>query len=62
MLFINESYCKGCDLCIDFCPKKVLEKQHGKAIIANEEACIKCGICERICPDFAISLRSDKNE
>ncbi|HAG44536.1 MAG TPA: ferredoxin [Clostridium sp.] len=62
MLYINKNFCKGCGLCVDFCPKKVLIKSLGKAEIAQEEHCIKCGICENICPDFAIHLRSDKDE
>lgn len=62
MLYINESFCKGCGLCVDLCPKKVLEKSLGKAKVANEASCIKCGMCENICPDFAIHLRGNNNE
>jgi len=25
---INEDYCKGCNLCIEVCPKKVFEKSN----------------------------------
>lgn len=62
MLYINEKFCKGCGICIDLCPKKVLEKNSGKAIVVRENQCIKCGICENSCPDFAINLRGDKDE
>ncbi|MBU5591504.1 4Fe-4S binding protein [Clostridium sp. MSJ-4] len=62
MLYINESFCKGCSLCVESCPKKVLEQELGKVRIVNEENCIECGICENICPDFAIHLRRDKHE
>ncbi|WP_040327441.1 4Fe-4S dicluster domain-containing protein [Clostridium ihumii] len=62
MIYINEKWCKGCGLCVDSCPKKVLGKQQLKAIVINEESCIKCHICENICPDFAIHVRGDRNE
>lgn len=62
MVYINETWCKGCELCIDNCPKKVLGKKNMKAIVIQEKECIKCGICENICPDFAINIRRDSDE
>ena len=39
--------CKGCGICVAFCPKKVLAiDELGKVIIVNPEACIACGQCE----------------
>jgi len=49
-------WCKACNLCIAFCPKKVLEPDRdGKPVIAHPEACNQCGICWLHCPDFAIT-------
>ncbi len=62
MLYVNENFCKGCGICVDFCPKKVLEKNLEKVEIVREKDCIKCGLCEDMCPDFAIHLRRDDNE
>lgn len=62
MVYIKKEYCKGCQLCIYFCPKEVLSISLGKAIVENPDLCINCGICEKICPDFAITLRGGKNE
>lgn len=62
MIYIQDNWCKGCGLCIDTCPKDVLEEKFMKAIVVREENCIKCGICENICPDFAIHVRSHKDE
>lgn len=60
---IIEYRCKECELCINICPKKVLEKSNKLNIrgyyvpkVANPEACIGCKLCENICPDFAIFI------
>lgn len=54
---INEKWCKGCGICIAFCPAKVLvAREDGKAAVANIEACTRCGLCELRCPDYAISV------
>ena len=47
--------CKGCGICVEFCPKKVLELDKlGKICVAHPEDCIACGQCELRCPDYAI--------
>ena len=60
-IFVDGEICKGCQLCIHFCPKKVFEvgeevNYKGFIIpkIAHKDQCIKCKICELICPDLAI--------
>ncbi|WP_416197948.1 MAG: 2-oxoglutarate ferredoxin oxidoreductase subunit delta [Sporanaerobacter sp.] len=56
VLHINKSWCKGCGICVAFCPKNVLELKNGKVNIKDLDACIKCGQCEMRCPDYAIYL------
>ena len=60
---LNEARCKGCELCITFCPKKVLKladhmnaKGYHPAMLADEENCISCGTCARMCPDAVIEV------
>lgn len=53
---IIEKYCKGCHICIEYCPTKVLEMKGIVASVKNLEACIKCMQCELRCPDFAIRV------
>jgi 2-oxoglutarate ferredoxin oxidoreductase subunit delta len=53
---IIERYCKGCHICVEFCPANVLEMQGFMAVVKNLEACIKCMQCELRCPDFAIKV------
>ncbi len=55
---INREWCKGCEICVAFCPKEVLEMDDdGKALWAHPENCISCGLCELRCPDIAIELK-----
>lgn len=53
-LVLNAAWCKGCGICVAFCPKNVLDIQGEKAIIKNESDCVYCGQCEQRCPDYAI--------
>ena len=56
-LILNTLWCKGCGICVAFCPRKVLEMKHEKAVIVDIKACIKCANCERRCPDYAIYVQ-----
>lgn len=54
---VYPDWCKGCGICVAFCPKQVLVLgPDGKAGVVNEEACVNCGFCEPHCPDFAIMV------
>ncbi|MTI67798.1 MAG: 4Fe-4S dicluster domain-containing protein [Firmicutes bacterium] len=55
-LIINKKWCKGCGICVNFCPKDVLELKNGIVNVKDESSCIKCGLCELRCPDYAIYL------
>ena len=54
--------CKGCGICVEFCPFHVLEmdstgfnaKGYHPPIATNREKCSGCDICGMYCPDFAI--------
>lgn len=59
---VNEERCKGCDLCVDYCPTHVLRLSdrrnslnHHVVELFDEPGCIGCAICARVCPDMAIT-------
>ena len=57
-LEVKQEWCKGCGICVAFCPKQVLAlDEHEKIFIKNGDDCIRCGQCEMRCPDYAIYLK-----
>lgn len=53
---INERLCKGCGICIDFCPTNVLELKGSVVSVKDLAACTRCQLCDLRCPDFAIQV------
>ena len=59
---VNHNRCKGCGLCVDVCPKKIIlldksvlnAKGYHPAIVSDMEQCIGCAMCALMCPDCAI--------
>ncbi len=56
-LVIEPSWCKGCGICVAFCPVKALEIVGEKARLKEDNNCVLCGQCEMRCPDYAIYLK-----
>jgi len=54
---IREDECKGCGLCIDACPQRVLEpsgrlnRMGYRSTCYQGAGCIACGICFYACPE-----------
>lgn len=59
MVHINADLCKGCGLCVKFCPRNILQIGQSvntlgyQAVIKNENSCTGCGNCYYICPEPA---------
>jgi 2-oxoglutarate ferredoxin oxidoreductase subunit delta len=59
-LCINSEWCKGCGICVQFCPTKVLEMdENQKACVVRPEDCICCKSCEYRCPDLAVEVETE---
>ena len=61
-LVMDVERCKGCGLCIKFCPRKALVSSDTlnrrgyripRAVAAD---CVQCGICYSVCPDNVFEL------
>ena len=60
--FVTER-CKGCGICVRFCPKGVLqitERNQSAVAPGRERDCIACGQCEMRCPDYAIFVTREE--
>lgn len=53
---VKSNWCKGCNICVSFCPTKVLALEKNVCVPVNPDKCIGCQMCELRCPDFAISV------
>jgi 2-oxoglutarate ferredoxin oxidoreductase subunit delta len=60
-VYIDRERCKGCGLCVEFCPTKVLvlDKRLNRLgyhppLVEKPLACTGCDLCGWYCPDFAI--------
>jgi len=60
---IDQELCKGCELCLTFCPKTVIATR-GKVNSAGyvpmsfdkNGDCTGCGVCALVCPEVAIEV------
>ena len=60
---IEKDRCKGCELCVHFCPKGCIsmsEGFNGKGYrftsFEKKTECTGCAICALVCPDVAIEV------
>ncbi len=62
-VYIIPDRCKGCRICVELCPRDVLEistAQNTKGYhfpqikMGKEHSCVHCEFCTMVCPEFAI--------
>ncbi|HEX3038107.1 MAG TPA: 4Fe-4S binding protein [Oscillospiraceae bacterium] len=63
-IIIDETICKGCEMCINACPRKIIalakdkinSKGYHPAQLLDESKCTGCCSCALMCPDVAITV------
>jgi 2-oxoglutarate ferredoxin oxidoreductase subunit delta len=67
-VWVDESKCKACDICVSVCPAGVLSMHYDASStlgamvhVDRPDLCIGCRDCELHCPDFAIYV-AEKDE
>lgn len=62
-IIINQDKCKGCLLCISFCPKGLITKSNklnkqglNYVEFKGRDGCLGCSQCAIICPDCCIEV------
>jgi len=67
ILKFNADKCKGCGLCIKYCPKKILGLDtsvvnalgYHPVGLLDPEACVGCATCALMCPDGVINVYTE---
>ena len=61
LVVVRGERCKGCGVCVEFCPTHVLalsasftSKGYHPPEIVHPEDCSGCDLCGMYCPDFAV--------
>ena len=63
---VNGELCKGCQLCIDVCPKSVIAISEKLNLASYHPAfytgadCTGCGLCAADCPGWVLELKNKK--
>lgn len=62
-LELNENHCKGCELCVQACPRDVLAMGsninalgYRPASIVDAEKCTGCKACALVCPEVCFTI------
>jgi 2-oxoglutarate ferredoxin oxidoreductase subunit delta len=63
-VIFEEARCKGCALCVDACPRKIVslardrlnQKGYHPAQVSEQEKCVGCAFCAVMCPDCVITV------
>jgi len=58
-VIIYTKWCKGCQICVEFCPTGVLAfaQDLQRPVVVAAERCTACHFCDTHCPDLAIVVK-----
>ena len=64
---IKKQKCKGCKLCVVFCPKHIIvmsKRLNSKGVhfseVKESDACSGCANCAIVCPECAIEITQEE--
>ncbi|HIE12933.1 MAG TPA: 4Fe-4S dicluster domain-containing protein [Desulfotomaculum sp.] len=67
-VFFDKERCKGCELCITACPKKIIVLSQEvnslglhPAVLTDGSKCTGCGFCFLVCPDLVVTVSREEN-
>jgi 2-oxoglutarate ferredoxin oxidoreductase subunit delta len=59
----DQERCKGCEVCVQFCPRKIIvmldhrnARGYRPAGVHEMDKCTGCATCAQMCPDSAIEV------
>lgn len=65
-IIISGELCKGCELCVTFCPRGVIKISdklnaagYTPAMFIDDGRCTGCAVCAVVCPEVAIEVYRD---
>ncbi len=63
---IDQGLCKGCQICMAFCPKGIIVSSdrvnnsgYSPVAFNGSSECTGCAICALVCPEVAIEVYRD---
>ena len=63
----NEERCKGCELCVEACPAKIIKMSKElnnmgfhPATVEEQDKCMACAACAKVCPDVVIEVEKEE--
>lgn len=67
-VYFDYELCKGCNLCVEYCPVRILELDRTKTNkkgyniinVVDPDKCIGCAFCAMMCPDSVITVERKK--
>ena len=66
-ILIDDQFCKGCNLCIEVCPREVFGRGDKRSRagysmpkVLSLGNCVACFLCEMTCPDLALTVIEGK--
>lgn len=67
VLSFRTERCKACGLCVQFCPRGILDFEkdiinilgYHPVTLVTPEACTGCAVCALMCPDLVIKVEKE---